>query len=326
MALVHDEYGHFEGVVTPADALEAIVGAFRSDGEAPEPDAVRREDGSWLLAGSMPVDEMAEILGVSLPESRSYHTVGGLVISELQHLPTDGRACGAIGWRFEVIDLDERRIDKVLAVAPQRAGAAPPRHSVAGARISRDGRRCRGRPRSRSCWHRPRGITMPSSITETVLWVSPAGIAAAHAASAVGDDSRAILHDDVDRHVVAARRSADAQKRPSPRRRPAPWSSRPAGRRIRGRSRPGQSGCAAEPASPPPRSLNAPSRRRRCRPSGNRRRSSQLAWAGGTGSSRRIAACCRPPKPPSPGRAAPVRADRPSTASAEPAFRLNPSS
>ncbi|MEE1610312.1 hemolysin family protein [Microvirga sp. CF3016] len=125
MAIVHDEYGHFEGVVTPADALEAIVGAFRSDGEAPEPDAIRREDGSWLLAGSMPVDEMAEVLGVTLPETRSYHTVGGLVISELQHLPNTGEHVDTLGWRFEVIDLDERRIDKVLA-APlnQRAGAA----------------------------------------------------------------------------------------------------------------------------------------------------------------------------------------------------------
>jgi putative hemolysin len=127
MALVHDEYGHFEGVVTPADALEAIVGAFRSDSEAPEPDAVRRDDGSWLLAGSMPVDEMAEVLGVALPESRSYHTVGGLVISEIQHLPNTGEHVDALGWRFEVVDLDGRRIDKVLAVPlTQRAGSALP--------------------------------------------------------------------------------------------------------------------------------------------------------------------------------------------------------
>ena len=125
MALVHDEYGHFEGVVTPADALEAIVGAFRSDTVEPEPDAVRRDDGSWLLAGSMPVDEMAETLGVPLPDGRSYHTVGGLVISELQHLPSTGEHVDTLGWRFEVIDLDERRIDKVLAVSlNQRAGAA----------------------------------------------------------------------------------------------------------------------------------------------------------------------------------------------------------
>ena len=125
MALVHDEYGHFEGIVTPADALEAIVGAFRSDTETPEPDAIRREDGSWLLAGSMPVDEMAEVLSVTLPETRSYHTVGGLVISEIQHLPGTGEHVDALGWRFEVVDLDGRRIDKVLAIPlNQRAGAA----------------------------------------------------------------------------------------------------------------------------------------------------------------------------------------------------------
>ncbi|GEO13073.1 hemolysin family protein [Microvirga aerophila] len=124
VALVHDEYGHFEGIVTPADALEAIVGAFRSDSEAPEPDATRRDDGSWLLAGSMPVDEMAEILSVTLPENRSYHTVGGLVISEIQHLPNTGEHVNALGWRFEVVDLDGRRIDKVLAIPlNQRAGA-----------------------------------------------------------------------------------------------------------------------------------------------------------------------------------------------------------
>ncbi|WP_230530607.1 hemolysin family protein [Microvirga roseola] len=125
MALVHDEYGHFEGVVTPADALEAIVGAFRADAETPDPDAVRRSDGSWLLAGSMPVDEMAEVLGVILPEPRSYHTVGGLVISEIQHLPNTGEHVDALGWRFEVVDLDGRRIDKVLAIPlNQRAGSA----------------------------------------------------------------------------------------------------------------------------------------------------------------------------------------------------------
>ncbi|MBZ6075992.1 hemolysin family protein [Microvirga puerhi] len=127
MALVHDEYGHFEGVVTPADALEAIVGAFRSDAEAPEPNAVRRDDGSWLLSGSMPVDEMADVLSIPLPENRSYHTVGGLVISEIQHLPNTGEHVDAFGWRFEVVDLDGRRIDKVLAIPlSQRAGVTAP--------------------------------------------------------------------------------------------------------------------------------------------------------------------------------------------------------
>jgi putative hemolysin len=115
MALVHDEYGHFEGVVTPADILDAIAGAFRSDEETSEPEAVQREDGSWLLAGWMPADEMAEQLGLVLPENRGYETVAGLVIGELQHLPSTGEAIETLGWRFEVLDLDGRRIDKVLA-------------------------------------------------------------------------------------------------------------------------------------------------------------------------------------------------------------------
>ncbi len=120
MALVHDEYGHFEGIVTPADILDAIAGAFRSDEPSPEPEAVARADGSWLLAGGMPADEMADHLGISLPEERDYETVAGLVLNELQHLPATGEAVDAFGWRFEVIDLDGRRIDKVLA-SRQRA-------------------------------------------------------------------------------------------------------------------------------------------------------------------------------------------------------------
>jgi len=115
MALVHDEYGHFEGIVTPADILDAIAGAFRSDEDRAEPEAVRRPDGSWLLAGSMPADEMADQLGIALPQSRDYETVAGLVIGELHHLPSPGESVETLGWRFEVVDMDGRRIDKVLA-------------------------------------------------------------------------------------------------------------------------------------------------------------------------------------------------------------------
>ena len=124
MALVHDEYGHFEGVVTPADILDAIAGAFRSDEGEAEPEAIQREDGSWLLAGWMPADEMADQLGIVLPETRDYETVAGLVIGELQHLPDTGETVEALGWRFEVIDLDGRRIDKVLARRVESAIAA----------------------------------------------------------------------------------------------------------------------------------------------------------------------------------------------------------
>jgi putative hemolysin len=115
IALVHDEYGHFEGLVTPADILDAIAGAFKSDDDTAEPEAVEREDGSWLLAGWMPVDEMSDQLGINLPRTREYETVAGLVIDKLHHLPATGEYIETLGWRFEVVDLDGRRIDKVLA-------------------------------------------------------------------------------------------------------------------------------------------------------------------------------------------------------------------
>jgi putative hemolysin len=116
MALVHDEYGHFEGIVTPADILEAITGVFRADIDAgDEENAVKREDGSWLLAGYMQADEMADILGIDLPENRDYETVAGYVLSHMHHLPATGECVDAQGWRFEVVDLDGRRIDKLIA-------------------------------------------------------------------------------------------------------------------------------------------------------------------------------------------------------------------
>ena len=115
MALVHDEYGHFEGIVTPADILEAITGVFRADIDEGDESAVQRDDGSWLLPGYMPADEMADQLGIDLPESRDYETLAGYVLSHLHHLPATGESVDAQGWRFEVVDLDGRRIDKVLA-------------------------------------------------------------------------------------------------------------------------------------------------------------------------------------------------------------------
>jgi putative hemolysin len=116
MALVHDEYGVFEGVVTPADILETITGVFRADiDEGDGPQAVQRDDGSWLIAGYMPVDEMAELLGIRLPSKRDYETVAGFVLAKMHHLPETGETVDSNGWRFEVVDLDGRRIDKVLA-------------------------------------------------------------------------------------------------------------------------------------------------------------------------------------------------------------------
>lgn len=115
MAIVHDEYGHFEGVVTPADLLDAIAGAFQADLGQDDPDAIERADGSWLLSGSMPADEMAERFRIALPEKRTYQTVAGFVVDHLEHLPATGESVDALGWRFEVVDLDGHRVDKVLA-------------------------------------------------------------------------------------------------------------------------------------------------------------------------------------------------------------------
>ena len=126
IALVHDEYGQFEGIVTNADILEAIAGAFRTDEGPLEPEAVRRQDGSWLISGSMPADEMADRLSVVLPPDRSYHTAAGFVLSQFGHLPEIGESFDSQGWRFEVVDLDGRRIDKIQAsrIAALRRRAA----------------------------------------------------------------------------------------------------------------------------------------------------------------------------------------------------------
>jgi putative hemolysin len=115
IGLVHDEYGAFEGVVTAADILESIVGAFHSEEGPPEPAFVRRPDGSLLISGWMPVDEVGELLSIPLPRRRGYHTVAGLVLQHFGALPDVGDAFDLEGWHFEVVDLDGRRIDKILA-------------------------------------------------------------------------------------------------------------------------------------------------------------------------------------------------------------------
>ncbi|EKF18050.1 hemolysin family protein [Nitratireductor pacificus] len=118
MALVHDEYGHFEGIITPSDILEAIAGLFRADADEGERDIVERSDGSWLLPGSMPADEMADHLGFTLPPGHSYTTLAGFLLAEFTRLPKTGESIDAMGWHFEIMDLDGRRIDRVLASKP----------------------------------------------------------------------------------------------------------------------------------------------------------------------------------------------------------------
>jgi putative hemolysin len=113
MVLVYDEYGHFEGIVTSGDILEAITGAFSQD-ETEEQAMLQRADGSYLVAGWTPVDEFIDIIRVPIDPDPDYTTVAGFVLDELKRIPDLGESFVKGDWRFEVIDLDGRRIDKLL--------------------------------------------------------------------------------------------------------------------------------------------------------------------------------------------------------------------
>lgn len=115
MGLVHDEYGTFQGVVTSADILESIVGSFHTEEGPAEPAFVKRDDGSFLISGWMPALEFAHLLGVELPASRPYQTCAGYLLEKFGAIPAVGQSISADGWKFEIVDLDGRRIDKVLA-------------------------------------------------------------------------------------------------------------------------------------------------------------------------------------------------------------------
>jgi putative hemolysin len=126
MAFVHDEYGHFEGLVTPADLLAALAGAFVSDhDEGHDPPLVERDDGSWWVSGSLPADALCDNLGVTLPDDRDYATVAGFALSVLKRIPEVGERFSFGGWRFEIVDMDGRKIDKLLAseIVRKRRGA-----------------------------------------------------------------------------------------------------------------------------------------------------------------------------------------------------------
>jgi putative hemolysin len=120
LALVHDEYGHFDGIVTPGSLLAALAGAFAHDVEEDEPPLVEREDGSWLVSGAASADLLEDRLGVNMPHDRDYSTVAGFALSVLKRLPQTGETFSHDGWKFEVVDMDGRKIDKLLASRPKR--------------------------------------------------------------------------------------------------------------------------------------------------------------------------------------------------------------
>ena len=119
LVFVVDEYGEVQGVITVRDVLEAITGEFTTptDGAAW---AVRRDDGSWLVDGLIPVPELKDRLGLKeLPEEDRgrYNTLAGMVMLLLGRLPETADSVEWQGWRFEVVDLDGKRVDKVLVTA-----------------------------------------------------------------------------------------------------------------------------------------------------------------------------------------------------------------
>lgn len=125
LAIVVDEYGGMAGLVTLHDILEGIVGDVPWTGEQLEPPATQREDGSWLIDGMMPIDDLKELLDIRELQSENgdgFHTVGGLVVTLLGRIPTASDWFVSSGFRFEVIDMDGRRVDKVL-VSPVPSSA-----------------------------------------------------------------------------------------------------------------------------------------------------------------------------------------------------------
>ena len=115
MAMVHDEYGHLDGVITPVDLLTAMAGEFASDqDEGDTPLVVEREDGSLLISGALSADALADRLGIEYDDNREFGTAAGYVLSVIKQLPVAGDHFHDQGWRFEVIDMDGRRIDKLL--------------------------------------------------------------------------------------------------------------------------------------------------------------------------------------------------------------------
>ena len=126
MAIIVDERGTFEGLVTPTDILTAIAGDLPQTEEETEPDAVRRDDGTWLLDGMMSVDDAERVLGIrGMGEGGDFNTIAGFVLHHLGRIPVSGEHVMWNGWRFEVVDLDGRRIDKILACPPADDPDAP---------------------------------------------------------------------------------------------------------------------------------------------------------------------------------------------------------
>jgi len=132
VALIVDEYGETQGMVTLSDVLSALVGDVAVVDEEQEADAMQREDGSWLIDGGVSLNRFRELLGTDMrfPDEASgvYHTLAGFVLTQLGHIPRATEVCEWDGFRFEVVDMDRNRIDRLLVTppAPAEDAATPP--------------------------------------------------------------------------------------------------------------------------------------------------------------------------------------------------------
>ena len=133
LALVHDEYGHLDGIVTPGSILAALAGTFANDiDEGDGPPCLERDDGSWLVSGAASADLLSDRMGISLPADRDYSTIAGFALWVLKRIPAEGEKFAHDNWTFEVVDMDGRKIDKLIASRNRRksrgegaAAAAP---------------------------------------------------------------------------------------------------------------------------------------------------------------------------------------------------------
>jgi putative hemolysin len=131
LALVHDEYGHLDGIVTPGSILAALAGTFAHDVEqGEEPPLVERDDGSWLVSGAASADLLSDRLGINMPADRDYSTVAGFALSVLKHLPDTGEKFRHDGWSFEIVDMDGRKIDKLIVARVKKKSSPPPAEAV----------------------------------------------------------------------------------------------------------------------------------------------------------------------------------------------------
>jgi putative hemolysin len=120
LAMIVDEYGEIQGMITLTDVMGALVGEVPVEDDDEAPDGVRREDGSWLMDGGMVLDRFRYLTGAEFgfpdEESDAYHTLAGFILYQLGYIPRTGEILVWAGWRFEVVDMDGNRIDRLLVV------------------------------------------------------------------------------------------------------------------------------------------------------------------------------------------------------------------